>query len=259
MRSLCRAAFFLELHSLIMLTSLADSILSLVYPQPCAVCGRSVEYRRNGVACENCWMATRVFSGSETLCSKCGAYLLEKPSRRAVFCPNCTEHFYDSSHAIGVYEKALAASILELKRDPFIPDRLRNYLRSALDRIEFTDATIIVPVPLSARRRLERGFNQAETIASIISSETVTRLEKDVLQRSVHTAIHRVAMDKKAREMSVAKAFNLVQPEKILGKDVLLVDDVMTSGATVSACAKILKKGGAQKVRVLTLGRAVLR
>jgi predicted amidophosphoribosyltransferase len=66
-------------------------------------------------------------------------------------------------------------------------------------------------------------------------------------------------MDKKAREMSVAKAFKLVQPDKVIGKDILLVDDVFTSGATVSACAAILKKGGAQTVRVFTLGRAVLR
>jgi ComF family protein len=185
--------------------------------------------------------------------------LREKPSRNTIFCHNCADHFYDSAHAIGVYEKALAASILELKRSPFIPKKLREHLLSALDRMEFTDAGVIVPVPLSAKRRLERGFNQAEAIAAFISSEIGLRVEKDILERSLHTAIHRVAMDKKAREMSVAKAFKLAQPEKIVGKDVLLVDDVLTSGATVSACAKTLKKGGARSVRVLTLGRVVLR
>lgn len=242
-----------------MFATLADSLLSLAYPQPCAVCGRSVENRRNGIACGNCWAATRIFNGSETLCSKCGAYLRESPSRNAVFCHNCTEHFYDSAHAVGVYEKALAASILELKRNPFIPKRLRDHLRSAIDRTEFTETTIVIPVPLSAKRRFERGFNQAETVADLIASETGLHVEKGVLERAVHTAIHRVAMDKKAREMSVAKAFKLAQPEKIIGKDVLLVDDVLTSGATVSACANILKKGGAQAVHALTLGRAVLR
>jgi len=259
MRFLFGAAFFLAPHSLLMLATLADSLLSLAYPQPCAVCGRSVENRRNGVACQNCWASTRLFNGSETLCSKCGAYLHEKPGRNAIFCHNCTEHFYDSAHAVGVYEKALAASILELKRSPFIPKTLRDHLRSAIDRKELGEAAVVVPVPLSAKRRLERGFNQAETVADFIAFETGLRVEKDVLERVVHTTIHRVAMEKKAREMSVAKAFKLAQPEKIIGQGVLLVDDVLTYGATVSACAMILKKGGAQTVRVLTLGRAVLR
>jgi len=242
-----------------MLASLADSLLSLVYPQPCVVCGNCVETRRDGVACGTCWTQTRIFTGSETLCSRCGAYLRERPSPDPVYCQNCREHFYDSAHAVGVYEKALAATILELKRDPSIPKTLRVHIRSALNGIEISEATIIIPVPLSARRRLERGFNQAETIAAVIASETGLRVETGVLERTAHTAIHRVAMDRKAREMSVAKAFKLSQPEKSKGKDILLVDDVLTSGATVSACARILKKGGARTIRVFTLGRAVLR
>ena len=242
-----------------MLTSLADSLLSIVYPQPCVVCGNCVENRRYGVACETCWTQTRIFTGSETLCSKCGAYLREKPSAYEIHCHNCEGHFYDSAHAVGVYEKALAATILELKRNPSIPKALRGHIKSALDRIEFSEAALIIPVPLSAKRRLERGFNQAETVASFIASETGLHVEKGVLERTIHTAIHRVAMDRKAREMSVAKAFKLSQPEKIIGKDLLLVDDVLTSGATVSACARILKKGGAHAVQIFTLGRAVLR
>lgn len=242
-----------------MLSSLADSLLSLVYPHSCVVCGNCVENRRDGVACETCWTQTRIFTGSETLCSKCGSYLREKPSVNPVYCQNCKDHFYDSAYAVGVYEKALAAAILELKRDSSIPKTLSGYIRSALNRIEFSEATVMVPVPLSARRRLERGFNQAETVAAFIASETGLRVEKDVLERTAHTTIHRVAMDRKAREMSVAKAFKLSHPEKISGKDVLLVDDVLTSGATVSACSRILKKDGARAVQVFTLGRAVLR
>lgn len=243
-----------------MLRSLADSLLSLAYPQPCVICGLSVEQLRDGVACRNCWSQTRIFSGSETLCSKCGAYLREKPSVHKVFCRACDGHFYDSAQAVGVYEKALAVSIVELKRTPYIPNTLREHLSAALELIEFLPGpTILVPVPLSAKRLLERGFNQAETVAAFAASLKGFRVEKDVLERTSHTAIHRVAMDKKAREMSVAKAFTLSQPEKIAGKNVLLVDDVLTSGATVSACAKLMKKGGARTVQVFTLGRAVLR
>ena len=180
-----------------MLSSFADSLLSVVYPQPCVACGNCVENRRDGAACKTCWTQTRIFTGSETLCSKCGAYLRERPSLNPVYCQNCTEHFYDSAHAVGVYEKALAAVILELKSNPSIPKTLRGHIRSALSRVEFSEATIVIPVPLSAKRRHERGFNQAEIVAAFIASETGLRVEKGVLERTVHTAIHRVAMDRK--------------------------------------------------------------
>jgi ComF family protein len=242
-----------------MFTSLTDSLLSLIYPQSCVICGSSVEERADGVACKNCWSQTRIFIGLETLCSKCGAYLRDKPSARPVFCHDCDAQAFDSAHAVGVYEKALAAAIISLKKSPYMPTTLREHIRMTIDRIELAQNTIIVPVPLSAKRRLERGFNQAELIAMCLASEIGLSVEAGALERTVHTTIHRVAMDKKAREMSVAKAFKLTQSNKIVGKDILLVDDVFTSGATVSACAAILKKGGARTVHVFTLGRAVLR
>jgi ComF family protein len=242
-----------------MFTSLTDSLLSLVYPQSCVICGFSVEERSNGVACKNCWSQTRVFTGSETLCSKCGAYLRDKSSgAKHAFCHDCDSQVFDAAHALGVYEKALAAVIVNLKKNPHMPATLREHIRSAINRIELARNTLIIPVPLSAKRKLERGFNQAEVIAACLASETGFSVNAGVLERTVHTTIHRVAMDKKAREMSVAKAFRL-QPEKVVGRDILLVDDVFTSGSTVSACAAILKKGGAKTVRVFTLGRAVLR
>jgi predicted amidophosphoribosyltransferase len=70
--------------------------------------------------------------------------------------------------------------------------------------------------------------------------------------------MHRVAMDKRARELTVEKAFEVRSPRLFAGKDVVLVDDVFTSGATASACARVLKKNGALKVTVVTLARAVL-
>ena len=114
-----------------------------------------------------------------------------------------------------------------------------------------------MPVPLSPRRRVERGFNQAEVVGSFLSDRTGIELDISTLIRSKHTPIHRVAMDSKAREQSVKNAFKVVRPTLVEGRSILLVDDVFTTGSTVSNCAAELKKNGAAAVKVLTLARAV--
>jgi predicted amidophosphoribosyltransferase len=78
------------------------------------------------------------------------------------------------------------------------------------------------------------------------------------IERAVDTPMHRVGMDEKARELTVKKAFRVAHPRVVNGKSIVLIDDVLTSGATASACARVLKKNGAARVFVFTLGRAVL-
>lgn len=239
-----------------MLSEIYDSLLTVFYPQACQICERSVENSDAGAACKDCWEKTRVFSGTETLCGKCGRFLRAESTDFQTFCHRCDEHFYDKARAVGFYEKALAASIINLKREPFIGAKLRNLFFSRFQTSDFHDSTRIIPVPLSKKRRLERGFNQAVVLAEILSRKTNLLLDEQSLARIVHTPIHRVAMDTKARETSVKNAFEVKRPNFIKGENILLVDDVFTSGATVSNCAKALKEKGAVKVYVLTVARA---
>jgi ComF family protein len=129
---------------------------------------------------------------------------------------------------------------------------------AAFERSGFAGADIVVPVPLSRKRAVERGYNQAAVIAAILSRSARIELGTSALERRLDTPMHRVGMDKKARELTVKKAFAVVHPRLIEGRDVVLVDDVFTSGATASACAAVLKKNGAARVRVFTVARAVL-
>ncbi|MBA3352333.1 MAG: ComF family protein [Blastocatellia bacterium] len=115
---------------------------------------------------------------------------------------------------------------------------------------------IVIPVPLSARRQQERGFNQAAVIATVIARSGNLLLDENSLVRKIHTPMHRAGMDRKARAMTVKKAFEVVRPKLIEGRDTLLVDDVLTSGETASICARVLKKSGAATVSVLTIARA---
>lgn len=240
-----------------MLQKALDSLLALAYPQICQVCRHSVENSADGAACEKCWAETRIFAGKETLCAKCSAFLQAKPLNHQTFCHQCDTHFYDAAHAVGLYENALAASVVRLKTEPFVARNLKKLFVSAFENSPFQDADVIIPVPLSKKRFLERGFNQAEIIAEVLAKKSGLKTDKQSLARKIHTPMHRAAMDRRARELTVENAFEVARPNLVKGKKILLIDDVFTSGATASYCAKALKKKGADKVYVLTLARAM--
>jgi len=241
------------------LGSLLDSAVALVYPQACAVCGQSVESRTDGVACSPCWNATRIFDTEDTLCWKCGAFTpasISEDRRKNVRCGQCDADSYSTARAVGFYEGALRASILSLKREPHVARRVTQLMLAAQRRKPIYQATLIIPVPLHPERERERGFNQAALLARELARLSCLPLDEHSVIRPVHTERHRAGMDSKARRDSVNDAFAVRHPDSIAGRRVLLIDDVFTTGATVSACAAVLKEAGAEEVFVLTVARA---
>jgi ComF family protein len=240
---------------------LFDAALSLVYPRGCEVCGvRSVESRADGPACAVCWAATHLFEGGETLCWKCGTPAhasVPDEVRPRVRCRRCDGESFDAARACGPYEGALRAAVLGLKREPFVPTRLARLLGETAARPPLDAATLVVPVPLHAARERERGFNQAALLAGAAAVSRGLVLDELSLVRAAHSGRHRAGMDARARRESVEGAFAVVRPRLVKGERVLLVDDVYTTGATVSACAVALKDAGAAAVYVLTAARAV--
>ena len=237
---------------------LYDATLALLYPQACAVCGASIEARADGVACEKCWRATRIFDGSETLCWKCGALTsgsVPEEKRNEVRCRRCDEAEFDAARACGVYEKALRASVLALKREPYVATRLARLLYEAQRRAPLRDATLLIPVPLHPEREHERGFNQAVLLGRALAKLSGLRFDEWSLVRTTHTERHRAGMDARSRRESVEEAFEVERPRLVKDESVLLVDDVFTTGATVASCAKALKRAGAREVFVLTVAR----
>jgi len=237
---------------------LYDAVLTLVFPQPCAVCGSSVESRADGVACSACWNETRIFSGDETVCWKCGVEShgrVPEERRREVFCRRCDEAAFTAARACGIYEGALRASILSLKREPFVGARLAQLMFGMQQREPLDAATRIMPVPLHPSRERERGFNQATELGRALSSLSGLPLDEQSLVRTIHTERHRAGMDAQSRRESVEDAFEVRLPRLIQDASVLLIDDVFTTGATVSACARVLRQAGAEDVFVLTVAR----
>ena len=237
-----------------------DSLLALVYPRGCAVCGGSVEVRELGTACANCWRLTKIFSGTEVLCWKCGQPSLgtvPEEKREVVRCRRCDEDAFTAARACGVYEGALRASILQLKREPYLCRKLTEQLVRTQQQPPLNRATRIIPVPLHAERERDRGFNQATVIGRELARATSLPLDEVSLVRVKNIKRHRAGMDAKGRHDTVANAFRVTHPALIAGERVLLVDDVFTTGATVSSCASALIDAGAAEVFALTIARPV--
>jgi ComF family protein len=146
--------------------------------------------------------------------------------------------------------------VLSLKREPYIATKLTDLMIATQQREPLDSATRIVPVPLHPKRQRERGFNQATELGRALALKTGLALDEGSLVRKIHTERHRAGMDAQTRRESVEDAFEVKRPRLVSGESILLIDDVFTTGATVSACASALKAAGASEVFVLTVARS---
>jgi ComF family protein len=199
-----------------------------------------------------------MFIDDDTLCWKCGLVTeaaVTRDRRQSIRCGRCDDNAFSGARACGFYEGALRASILELKREPHVATRLAHLMFTTQQREPLKSANLIIPVPLHPERERERGFNQALLLARELTRLSGLPLDEHSVVRRTHTSRHRAGMDAKARRKSVTDAFAVRHPKLVAGRRVLLIDDVFTSGATVSACAAALKDADAAEVFVLTLAR----
>jgi ComF family protein len=121
---------------------------------------------------------------------------------------------------------------------------------------DMTEYDVIMPVPLHVGRLRERGFNQSLLLARVIARKFPVEIDFMTLRRAVGTA-PQTGLRKEDRAANVRGAFELGDRARVKGKKVLIIDDVYTTGSTVRECARILLKGGARSVGVLTLARAL--
>lgn len=242
------------------IAGLRDATLTLLYPNACRVCGAIIESWRDGVACAACWETVESDWKNHAFCAKCGSLLpplsahFEVAERR---CGRCQELAFTRARSCGPYEGALRESVLWLKSHEHLAPRLRQLLLATFDTLNQAQASeSVIPVPLHPSRLKTRGFNQAAVLAQTISSATDLHLDTTSLIRVKASDPRRAGMDAIARARSVREAFRVCAPRLIENRAVLLVDDVMTSGATVHEISQTLFSSGARAVSVLTLARA---
>ena len=268
-RTLARAAF--RGHHPIVLIPAAHSLhfltrgleragrraLDFVLPPVCLKCRALVSDPQS--LCASCWAEIK-FLG-EPLCACCG---LPFPHAlgEGVKCIVCLAKppVLDRARAAIAYDDASRELILPLKH----ADRLeatsvfgRWMARAAGELI--AEAEIVVPVPLHWRRLAKRRYNQAAVLAYAISNKSGLRVDTASLIRPLASVSQGEMPSARARLKNVARAFVVAERGKtrIAGRRILLVDDVLTTGATLNACAKALKRAGAASVSAVTLARVV--
>ena len=205
------------------------------------------------------------------VCSICGERLLspfaftgQQDGPRCGLCRRLEPPFAKAS-AYGSYEGGLRELIHLLKYEQVRPaaNVLGRMLTEAVVSLEpfFGVAeVVVVPVPLYSRKLRQRGFNQSEVIARAALKHGVVQdrltLDAAVLERRRETQ-SQTGLTRHQRRENIRGAFVVTKPERIRGREVLLVDDVFTTGTTVSECARILRRAGASKVYVATVARTL--
>jgi ComF family protein len=229
--------------------------LALVFPPLCVVCRKVVD--EPGSLCPDCWGKIHFLDGP--VCAVCGLPF-DVDVGGDIRCGICLAHppAFDKARAVMRYDENSKLPILALKhadRIELAPGFARWMMRTGREMI--AASAVIVPVPLHRGRLWRRRYNQSAELARRISRFCGVPFDPLALRRLRATKSQGEMPSAKARRRNVHGAFFVPEPAAVAGKAVLLIDDVMTTGATLDACARALKRAGAKTVFVLALARVV--
>lgn len=227
-----------------------QSLNHLLWPAVCINCRQSI-CETDKDLCKDCWDEV-LFCTAGDYCPRCG----RDASRYGLLagaCPDCQhrEFHFDQIARSGVYDQALRRMILAFKKGRTeLDSTLGFWADSALQGADFySDIEFFVPVPLHWSRRLARGYNQSWVLAKRLKHPTA-KISTDLV-RIRRTKSQPTMASPAARAKNVAGAFAVRRGHDFAGRQICLVDDIKTTGATLNECAKTLKEAGALKVFAL--------
>jgi ComF family protein len=232
-----------------------EGLNQLLWPAVCINCRQSICETDNSF-CKDCWAELLACTGDD-YCRHCG----REVSKYALIeggCPDCQDReiHFDQIARSGIYGEALQQMILSFKKGRTELDSSLGFLiNAALQGSVFVnDIDFFVPVPLHWWRRLTRGYNQSLVLTKRLKHPTA-QINTDLV-RIRNTKSQTVMASPAARARNVAGAFAVRLRHQLEGRNVCLVDDIKTTGATLNECAKTLKEAGASKVFALVLAVA---
>ena len=227
---------------------MADQALDILYPWHCPVCGEILKDRR-ALLCPVCREHLRPVASPR--CFLCGRPVAEE----AEYCPDCLKHrhYFDAGRGIFLYDSIMRKSLLAYKNAGhrqyagFYAHAMATY---AGRQILAWKPDMIVAVPIHPSRMRERGFNQAELIAKDLASATGIPFEPGLVIKRMRTKAQKTLS---AGERRRNLADSLAVTSSLKGLNILVIDDIYTTGSTVDAMARCLKRAGALHVYFLTV------
>lgn len=237
----------------------AKTTLGFVYPNLCQICRDHRATLEEGFVCVECWRQVRFIK--PPFCKRCGIPFQGEITTEFE-CSNCRDaelHFaFARSAAVA---KGVVLDVIHRYKylralwfEHFLADLL---IRQAVPELSRQKWDFIVPVPLHSLKEREREFNQAERLAGFLGKATNIPIKTDLLKRVIATPTQTL-LTREERATNMRNAFALCEPgKKLNGERIVLLDDVFTTGATTSACARVLQKAGAGEVCVWTVARGL--
>lgn len=236
---------------------LAQGLLQLIYPLTCAVCARAQEAGGEAI-CASC--RSVLVADPYPSCLRCGS-IVGPFTESEEGCPRCREHHlhFERALRLGPYEGLLRDVVLRLKHSSgeMLGEIVgRFWAEHAEAQLRLLDADLVVPVPLHWWRRWRRGYNQSEILARAIAGRLDVPCRPRWLRR-IRSTPRQVLQSPTDRWQNMRDAFCARATAELRGRCVLLVDDVLTTGATCSEAARALRAAGARRVVVAVLAKSV--
>lgn len=247
-----------------MLKYITEGLLNLIFPLDCRICEKPIRESKGYSICENCFKTIEFID--KPYCVKCGKPFLISTDlfkqEREILCVDCKrkKYSFEFARSVGIYRGVLRECIHlfkyhgEKKLAEPLGELLIDYLVRNQEFKKGID--LIIPVPLHKNDLKGRGFNQSVLLGRIIENYFSIPAKEEVLIKKKLTP-SQVNLSKKEREKNILRAFSIDRPEEIRGKNILILDDIFTTGSTVEECSKELKKAKAKNIFILTLARSV--
>jgi ComF family protein len=240
-----------------------NAVQELVFPARCLGCEKQLVSAQPPLLCGDCRSGLAIISSP--LCTCCGrpfpAGQDGQDHLNDHLCGTClNNHFaFAKARSLFLYQEPISTLLLQLKFGRTLTglssmaELMRRMISSSSFQLREPD--LVLPVPLHIRRLRSRGFNQSLLLARSCFPDWRAKIRVDLLRRHQPT-VPQTRLSGKARRNNLYKAFSVEQPLAVQGKNILLVDDVFTTGSTLHECARVLVEAGAGEVKAFTVARS---
>lgn len=235
-----------------------NDIGEVIFPSQCLGCAEILHPSAGQIFCPACSDEIEVITAPA--CPVCGTTFPDSPATNHL-CGECLENktYFSLARAVFSYETHILKAIHQFKyaRNMSVGETLASFMAGfSFSGIDFADYSLIIPVPLHIKKLRERGFNQSLILGRALEKKHMIPVDFSVLKRKKFT-LAQAGSNRNERKQNIKDAFEVKNVKRIKGNNLILVDDVYTTGATANECAKILMGEGAKKVAVLTLARVL--